>query len=132
MGDRDLTPSRRVLSRAFYDRPVLAVARDLLGAHLVHTVDGAGAVTVRLTEVEAYAGGHDPASHGFRGPTARTEVMFGAGGHAYVYFTYGMHFCMNVVTGPGESACAVLLRAGEIVAGVDEARRRRPRASDRD
>ena len=127
MGDRILNPSRRLLPRAFYDRPVLDVARDLLGAHLVH--DG---VTVRLTEVEAYAGGHDPASHGFRGPTARTAVMFGNGGHAYVYFTYGMHFCVNLVTGPAGQAAAVLLRAGEVVDGLDAARLRRGDVRDRD
>jgi len=123
MGQRQLTP----LPRPFYDRPVLAVARDLLGAVVRH-----GEVAVRLTEVEAYAGGHDPASHAFRGPTQRNAVMFGPGGHAYVYFTYGMHFCMNLVCGPDGSASAVLLRAGEVVAGVDAARMRRPGASERD
>jgi DNA-3-methyladenine glycosylase len=121
MGKRQLTP------RSFYDRPVLDVARDLLGAVLVH-----GDVAVRLTEVEAYAGGHDPASHAFRGPTPRNAVMFGPGGHAYVYFTYGMHFCVNLVCGPVGQASAVLLRAGEIVVGLDTARARRPGARDRD
>ena len=117
----------RILPRSFYERPVLEVARDLLGAVLVH-----GPVAVRLTEVEAYAGGHDPASHAFRGRTARNAVMFGRGGHTYVYFTYGMHFCMNLVTGSTGQASAVLLRAGEVVAGLDVARQRRPRAVDRD
>lgn len=137
MGDRELTRSAsggfgRILPRSFYDRPVLEVARDLLGAVVVHAVDDVGEVAVRLTEVEAYAGGHDPASHAFRGPTARNAVMFGPGGHAYVYFTYGMHFCMNLVTGPAGNASAVLLRAGEVVAGLDIARDRRPGVKDRD
>ena len=108
-------------------RPVLEVAPALLGAHL-----SAGQVTVRLTEVEAYAGEADPGSHAFRGRTPRTEVMFGAAGRAYVYFSYGMHWCLNVVTGPVGEAGAVLLRAGEVVSGLDIARARRPGASDRD
>jgi DNA-3-methyladenine glycosylase len=115
------------LPRAFYDRPVLEVARELLGAVVTHA-----GVSIRLTEVEAYAGGHDPASHAFRGPTQRTAVMFGPPGHAYVYFTYGMHFCMNLVCGADGRASAVLLRAGEVVAGLGLARERRAGASDRD
>src|SRR3954454_10309465 len=114
---------RQLVSRPFYDRPVLEVARDLLGAVLV-----CGDVALRLTEVEAYAGGRDPASHAFRGPTPRNAVMFGPGGHAYVYFTYGMHYCVNLVCGPDGQASAVLLRAGEIVAGLETARARRPGA----
>jgi DNA-3-methyladenine glycosylase len=115
------------MTRAFYLRPVLEVARDLLGAVVTHD-----RVAVRLTEVEAYAGDVDPASHAFRGRTARNAVMFGPAGHAYVYFTYGMHFCMNLVCGSSGVASAVLLRAGEVVDGLDIARERRAGARDRD
>jgi DNA-3-methyladenine glycosylase len=89
----------------------------------------AGLVAVELTEVEAYAGRDDPASHAYRGPSARTAVMFGPPGHAYVYFTYGMHFCVNLVCQPEGTASAVLLRAGRVVAGEDLARARRTRHS---
>ena len=110
------------------ERPAERVAPDLLGCLLV----GHG-VTVRLTEVEAYSGsGLDPASHAHRGPTPRNQLMFGPAGFLYVYFTYGMHWCANVVTGPDGKASAVLLRAGEVVDGLELARARRPRASDRD
>ena len=107
--------------------PVLEVAPTLLGARLV-----AGPVAVRLTEVEAYAGESDPGSHAFRGRTPRTEVMFGRAGIAYVYYSYGMHWCLNVVTGPEGQASAVLVRAGEVVDGLEVARERRPGATDRD
>ena len=104
------------------------MASALLGSLLVH-----GEVAVRLTEVEAYAGESDPGSHAFRGRTPRTEVMFGRAGLVYVYFSYGMHWCANVVAGPDGTASAVLLRAGAVVAGLDVARARRPAAvTDRD
>jgi DNA-3-methyladenine glycosylase len=110
--------------------PVEAAER-LLGATL-RCDSSEGAVLIRLTEVEAYAAGDDPGSHAFRGRTRRNATMFGAAGHAYVYFTYGMHWCLNVVTGHEGTAAAVLLRAGEVVSGLELARSRRPGARDRD
>lgn len=109
--------------------PVAAAAPGLLDC----LVTGGG-VTLRLTEVEAYGGvGADAASHAHRGRTPRNTVMFGPPGHLYVYFTYGLHWCANVVCGPAGEAAAVLLRAGEVVDGVAAARERRPTArSDRE
>jgi DNA-3-methyladenine glycosylase len=107
--------------------PVLEVAPRLLGAFLTH-----GDVAVRLTEVEAYDGPNDPGSHAFRGRTPRNAAMFGEPGHLYVYFTYGMHHCCNVVCGPPGTPSAVLLRAGEVVRGAEIARSRRTSRSDRD
>jgi len=107
--------------------PVDQVAPSLLGAILRH-----GAVAVRLTEVEAYEGATDAASHAFRGLTRRNAVMFGPPGHLYVYFTYGMHWAANVICGRGGVASGILLRAGEVIEGMDEARSRRGRATDRD
>jgi DNA-3-methyladenine glycosylase len=100
------------------------VAPSLLGWTLTHTTAD-GTVSVQLTEVEAYAGQADPASHAFRGPTPRNQVMFGPAGHLYVYLSYGMHHCCNVVTGPDGEASAVLLRAGRVLEGSDLARSRR-------
>lgn len=112
--------------RLLDDDPV-AVAPRLLGAVL----HGRG-VSVRLTEVEAYRGvGADPGSHAHRGPTPRTEPMFGPAGTVYVYLSYGMHRCLNLVCGPAGEAGAVLLRAGEVVAGVELAQRRRAAAAPR-
>ncbi len=120
------------MDHAWLDAPATAVAetaRTLLGWRL-----RANGVTVRLTEVEAYSGlGADPASHAHRGRTPRNAVMFGPPGFLYVYQIYGMHFCANVVCGPAGEASAVLLRAGEVVDGLDVARQRRPAARrDRD
>jgi DNA-3-methyladenine glycosylase len=112
------------LPAEFFDRPVLEVAPDLLGTTIEHRTS-AGLVAVRLTEVEAYDGENDPGSHAFRGQTRRNAVMFGPPGRVYVYFTYGMHWCMNLVCGPSGTASAVLLRAGEVVAGRELARSRR-------
>ncbi|MCX5047171.1 MULTISPECIES: DNA-3-methyladenine glycosylase [unclassified Streptomyces] len=118
------SPDRMPLPREFFDRPVLEVAPDLLGRLLVRTTPD-GPIALRLTEVEAYDGANDPGSHAYRGPTPRNGVMFGPPGHVYVYFTYGMWFCMNLVCGPEGRASAVLLRAGEIVEGAALARKRR-------
>jgi DNA-3-methyladenine glycosylase len=110
---------------------VLEVAPALLGATLTHDSDE-GRVVVQLTEVEAYDGQDDPASHAYRGPTARNEVMFGPAGRLYVYFSYGMHWCCNIVTGTPGRASAVLLRAGRVLEGTDLARvRRGERTTDR-
>lgn len=111
------------------------VAARLLGAVLTHH-GRAGTVSVRLSEVEAYLGPHnsefpDPGSHTYRGQTPRNAPMFGPPGHLYVYFTYGMHHCANIVCGPDGAASGVLLRAGTVVAGLELARARRP-ASKRD
>ncbi|MEU7018789.1 DNA-3-methyladenine glycosylase [Streptomyces sp. NPDC046385] len=118
------SPDRTPLPRAFFDRPVLEVAPDLLGRTLVRNAPD-GRIELRLTEVEAYAGAIDPGSHAFRGRTARNAVMFGPPGHAYVYFTYGMWHCLNLVCGPEGHASGVLLRAGEILSGTEQARKRR-------
>ena len=106
------------LPRAFYDRDTVAVARDLLGMHLIHVSGGVERIG-RIVEVEAYLGPHDLASHSSRGLTARTGVMFGPPGHAYVYLVYGMHCCMNVVTESDGHASAVLIRAVEPVKNIE-------------
>lgn len=112
------------VSKPDLSRRALAVAPDLLGCVL-----RVGGVGVRLVEVEAYEGADDPASHAWRGRTRRNGVMFEAGGLLYVFTMHG-HHCANIVCGPQGIASAVLLRAGEVVAGIDEARRRRPRVRD--
>jgi DNA-3-methyladenine glycosylase len=117
-----------LIPRDFFARLSVPVAPDLLGCVLEHQTE-AGLVAVELTEVEAYAGASDPASHSYRGKTARNAVMFGPPGHAYVYFTYGMHFCVNVVCAGNGSASAVLLRAGRVIEGEELARARRTRGT---
>jgi DNA-3-methyladenine glycosylase len=114
----------RPLPRSFFRRDAETVARDLLGRYLVRDT-AAGRLALRLVEVEAYLGGDDPASHAFRGLTARNASMFLDGGHAYVYFIYGIHHCMNVVCGRAGLPHAVLLRAGEATVGEREMAARR-------
>ena len=118
------------LLREFLSADARELAPKLLGAVLTHESRD-GAVSVRLTEVEAYMGPEDslhpdPGSHTYRGPTPRNAPMFGPAGHLYVYFTYGMHHCTNIVCGPAGVASALLLRAGEVVDGLELARLRRP------
>ncbi|MEO8444245.1 MAG: DNA-3-methyladenine glycosylase [Gammaproteobacteria bacterium] len=104
----------RKLLRRFYARDTVEVAQDLLGKHVVHIVRGRERIG-RIVEVEAYLGPHDRAAHSARGRTARTEVMFGPPGHAYVYLIYGIHHCLNIVTEREGHASAVLVRALEPV-----------------
>jgi DNA-3-methyladenine glycosylase len=123
------------MRRSLLAGPVLEVAPRLLGT-ILRSTTSEGTVAVRLTEVEAYDGPSDPGSHAYRGQTPRNAVMFGPAGFLYVYFTYGMHFCMNVVAGPEGQPSAVLLRAGEVIEGIELARLRRnqpaSKKSDRD
>lgn len=112
------------LPRTFYTRPTLRVARELPGKYLIRKSRGRFLAGM-IVEVEAYLGERDPASHAFNGPTKRNEVMFFEGGHLYVYFTYGMHHCCNVVTGRNGIGRAVLIRAIEPVAGIETMRRNR-------
>jgi len=109
-----------MLLRSFYDRPTLDVARDLLGKHLCFF-----GLAGEIIETEAYIAENDPASHAYRGKTKRTEPMFGAPGHAYVYFVYGMYFCLNIVTESKGRAAAVLIRAIRPLKGLETMRKNR-------
>lgn len=122
-----VSPVDARLPREFFARPSVEVAPELLGRHLSF-----GGVVLRLTELEAYAGEVDPGSHAYRGETPRTRPMFGPPGFTYVYFTYGHHWCVNLVVGQEGSASAVLVRAGEVVAGHDLVRSRRGPVRERD
>jgi DNA-3-methyladenine glycosylase len=116
------------LPRAFYQQDTVTVARELVGCVLWRRI-GRELIAARLVETEAYLGANDPASHARRGlRSPRNESMYLEGGHAYVYFTYGMHWCVNVVCGEKDIAEAVLLRAAEPVRGVESMRERRPKA----
>lgn len=112
------TSKNKILPRKFYIRPVVTVARELLGKVLVKSEEK-GLLAGRIVEVEAYDGIIDEASHSFKGKTKRNEIMFNYGGFFYVYFTYGAHFCCNVVTGKKNHGAAVLIRAIEPVNGID-------------
>lgn len=112
------------LPEAFYSLSTVALAQQLLGAYLLHTSDE-GETAGRIAETEAYLGFEDPASHAYGGKTARNAVMFGEAGRAYIYFIYGMHYCLNVTTMPAGIGQAVLLRALEPVSGFGLMRRRR-------
>lgn len=109
--------------RRFLDRDALEVAPQLLNKILA-----VGDRSIRIVEVEAYRGAEDPASHAHRGPTPRTEIMFGPPGHLYVYLSYGIHWCTNIVCGPDGVAGAVLLRAGIPLTGIEDQRNARPAA----
>jgi len=123
---------RFVPDHALFALPATEIAPLLLGGLLTHETD-AGAVVLRITEVEAYLGdGTDPGSHAFRGPTARNRVMYGPPGHVYVYFSYGMHACANIVCSPAGAASAVLLRAAEVIRGEALAQSRRGAVPARD
>jgi DNA-3-methyladenine glycosylase len=119
----------RVLRRGFYARGTVQVAKELLGKDLVRMWRGVRLVG-RIVEVEAYRGRDDPASHAFRGKTRRNAPMFGEPGHAYVYFTYGNHYCLNVTTQREGSPAAALIRALEPTRGLSAMRRLRPNVPD--
>jgi len=117
----------KILKQNFYARSTLTVARELLGKKLIRQINGKDLSGI-IVETEAYCGTEDSACHAHRGKTKRNEVMFGPAGHAYVYFTYGMHYLINVVTEREDIPCAVLLRAIQPVSGIAEMEVRRKRS----
>jgi DNA-3-methyladenine glycosylase len=121
---------KRTLPRQFYDRDSRELATLLLNKLLVSREPSGDVLAARIVEVEAYRGAEDPASHAYRGMTRRNATMFGPAGHLYVYFTYGMHWCANVVAHERVEASAVLLRAASPVLGIDLMRSRRVKARD--
>ncbi len=127
--ERRITPASDKLPRAFYDRPVLVVARDCIGRVLVHRTPE-GEAAGRIVEVEAYRGPLDLASHSSRGLTKRTAAMFGPPGHAYVYLLYGLSWAMNLVVGPEGAPHAILIRGIEPIRGADLMARRRGKSAD--
>ncbi len=114
----------RKLNRHFYNRPTLKVAKELLGKYLVVQKNGKH-LSGKIVETEAYIGYQDPTSHAYRGMTPRNQVMFGEPGHAYVYFTYGMHHCLNLVTEKKGCPAAVLIRSLEPTGGIELMKKRR-------
>ena len=123
------SPSDHRLARAFYDRPTVVVARELLGRRLVRVLEDGQRLSGRICETEAYAGPDDEASHAYR-RTPRSAIMYGAPGHAYVYFIYGMHYCLNVVTERAGCPGAVLIRGLLPAEGLPTLRLRRPGIPD--
>ena len=119
----------KIVPSTFFARGTVRVAPDLLGKYLVR-VRGRDRMVVRIVEVEAYRGGDDPASHAFRGPTPRNAPMFGEPGHAYVYFTYGNHYMLNITTQKSGTPGAVLIRGVQPAEGIDAMRRLRPHVPD--
>ena len=127
-----MSRASRRLPRSFYEKDVLEVATKLLNKVVVSERDGLR-LAARIVEVEAYRGAEDEAAHSFRGPTKRNATMFGPPGHWYVYFSYGMHWCANLVVAPAGTPHAVLVRAAEPLEGFEVMRERRPKArTDRD
>lgn len=125
------TPKYHPLPKSFYETTPVQLARKLIGTTLIRIFDEE-ILAARIVETEAYGGADDPASHAYRGITERNKVMFNSGGYSYVYFTYGMHFCFNVVAGKGRTAGAVLIRAAEPVEGIDIMRKNRNKENLRD
>jgi DNA-3-methyladenine glycosylase len=113
------------LEKSFFEEHTLDVAEHLIGCYLIRSI-GQDEMVLRITETEAYRGADDPASHAHRGPTPRNQIMFGEPGRIYVYLSYGIHYCMNMVTEPQGQPGAVLIRGAQCVQGAEYIRRRRP------